>query len=85
MDTLPMSLVLRLVTPSLHTLVRIASVLRLTVQRVAQPSFNTYFNLADRPDGLALLSATNGIFQTGGVIGTLTLFVIEPLDGKSSD
>lgn len=39
----------------------------------AQPTFITYFELDTRPDALSLLSATNGIFQTGGVLGTLTL------------
>ena len=40
---------------------------------LAQPSFLEYFALLTRPGGTALLSATNGIFQTGGVLGTLTL------------
>ncbi|KAK5173252.1 uncharacterized protein LTR77_001933 [Saxophila tyrrhenica] len=40
---------------------------------LAQPTFTSYFELDTRPDGTALLSATNGIFQTGGVIGTLSL------------
>ncbi|KAK3050522.1 hypothetical protein LTR09_008161 [Extremus antarcticus] len=40
---------------------------------LAQPTFTTYFALDTRADGLALLSATNGIFQTGGVLGTLSL------------
>ena len=40
----------------------------------AQPTFIAYFELATRPDGTALLSTTNGVFQTGGVIGTLTLY-----------
>lgn len=39
----------------------------------AQPTFITSFDLDTRPDATALLSATNGIFQTGGVLGTLTL------------
>jgi hypothetical protein len=39
----------------------------------AQPTFITYFELDTRSDALALLSATNGVFQTGGVLGTLTL------------
>jgi MFS family permease len=40
---------------------------------LAQPTFITYFELDTRSDATALLSATNGIFQTGGVLGTLTL------------
>lgn len=40
---------------------------------LAQPTFITYFDLDTRSDATALLSATNGIFQTGGVLGTLTL------------
>ncbi|RVX73875.1 hypothetical protein B0A52_02765 [Exophiala mesophila] len=40
---------------------------------LAQPTFITYFDLDTRPDATALLSATNGIFQTGGVLGTLSL------------
>lgn len=46
--------------------------LRLT-PRAGQPSFLEYFQLTTRPDGTQLLAATNGIFQTGAVIGTLTL------------
>lgn len=38
-----------------------------------QPTFIEYFQLATRSNGTDLLSATNGLFQTGGVIGTLTL------------
>jgi len=38
-----------------------------------QPSFITYFELDTRPNGTDLLSAMNGVFQTGGVIGTLIL------------
>lgn len=38
-----------------------------------QPSFLEYFELTTRPNGTQLLAATNGIFQTGGVLGTLTL------------
>jgi hypothetical protein len=40
---------------------------------LAQPTFIEYFDFAARSDATAILSATNGIFQTGGVIGTLTL------------
>ena len=41
-------------------------------ENAAQPTFLAYDNLATRP---AVLAAINGIFQTGGVIGTLTLLV----------
>jgi MFS family permease len=40
---------------------------------LAQPTFIEYFGFATRPNATAILSATNGVFQTGGVIGTLTL------------
>ena len=42
---------------------------------LAQPSFLLYMNVVPGVDqgALAKLSATNGIFQTGGVLGTLTL------------
>ncbi|KAK4569539.1 hypothetical protein LTR86_003302 [Recurvomyces mirabilis] len=40
---------------------------------LGQPSFITYMKLDTRPDGTDLLSTTNGLFQTGGVIGTLML------------
>lgn len=43
---------------------------------LAQPTFIEYFALATRPNATALLSATNGIFQTGGVLGTLSLCVL---------
>ena len=45
------------------------------MKTIAQPTFVAYFELDTRPNALALLSATNGIFQTGGVLGTLTLLV----------
>lgn len=40
---------------------------------VGQPSFIEYFDLATRKGGTDLISSTNGVFQTGGVIGTLSL------------
>ncbi|KAK4494564.1 hypothetical protein PRZ48_013920 [Zasmidium cellare] len=40
---------------------------------LGQPTFIAYFNLATRPNGTQLIAATNGLFQAGGVIGTLTL------------
>lgn len=38
-----------------------------------QPSFIAYFELDTRPDGTDLIATTNGLFQAGGVIGTLCL------------
>ena len=38
-----------------------------------QPSFIAYFELDTRPNGTDLTAAMNGIFQAGGVIGTLSL------------
>jgi len=38
-----------------------------------QPSFIEYFDLATRSNGTDLISTMNGLFQTGGVIGTLML------------
>jgi MFS family permease len=49
---------------------KIATILTLVA---AQPTFITYFDLDTRADATALISATNGIFQTGGFLGTLTL------------
>ncbi|GIZ41863.1 hypothetical protein CKM354_000515200 [Cercospora kikuchii] len=40
---------------------------------LGQPTFIAYFQLATRPNGTQLIAATNGLFQAGGVIGTLTL------------
>lgn len=42
---------------------------------LAQPTFIEYMNLDPKtnPAATDLLSATNGVFQTGGVLGTLTL------------
>lgn len=48
------------------------SVLKRTNVDVAQPTFLDYYKLADRP---AVYASTNGVFQTGGVIGTLTLLI----------
>jgi MFS family permease len=38
-----------------------------------QPSFIEYFELDTRPNGTDLISTMNGLFQAGGVIGTLLL------------
>lgn len=40
---------------------------------LAQPTFTEYFAPPSASEWTSLLSATNGIFQTGGVIGTLSL------------
>lgn len=40
---------------------------------LGQPSFIAYFALDTRANGTDLISTTNGLFQTGGVIGTLIL------------
>jgi len=39
---------------------------------LAQPSFNTYFDLAG-PSGTNLIATMNGVFQAGGFIGVITL------------
>ena len=39
-----------------------------------QPSFLDYYQLLTRPNGTQLLASTNGVFQTGGVVGTLCLY-----------
>lgn len=38
-----------------------------------QPTFIEYFELATRKNGTDLLSSMNGLFQAGGVIGTILL------------
>ncbi|KIX01162.1 uncharacterized protein Z518_08887 [Rhinocladiella mackenziei CBS 650.93] len=40
---------------------------------LGQPSFIEYFALATRSNGTDLLSTMNGLFQTGGTLGTLML------------
>ncbi|OAP58544.1 hypothetical protein AYL99_07634 [Fonsecaea erecta] len=40
---------------------------------LGQPSFIAYFDLATRSNGTDLISTMNGLFQTGGTIGTLML------------
>jgi MFS family permease len=40
---------------------------------LGQPSFIKYFELDTRANGTDLISTMNGLFQTGGVIGTLML------------
>lgn len=41
--------------------------------RPGQPSFIAYFELDTKPNGTDLIATTNGLFQAGGVIGTLCL------------
>ncbi|KAK6367386.1 hypothetical protein LTS17_010312 [Exophiala oligosperma] len=40
---------------------------------LGQPSFIEYFDLATRSNGTDLISTMNGLFQTGGTLGTLML------------
>lgn len=47
-----------------------------------QPSFIAYFDLDTRSNATDLISTTNGIFQTGGVIGTLLLPIISDKYGR---
>jgi len=64
---------------SSHSQVDIAASCKITVTGSptdscpGQPTFIAYFELATRSNGTGLLSATNGLFQAGGVLGTLTL------------
>lgn len=47
-----------------------------------QPSFIEYFDLATRSNGTDLISTMNGLFQTGGVIGTLLLPTVADRYGR---
>ena len=49
---------------------------------IGQPSFIEYFDLATRKNGTDLISTTNGLFQAGGVIGTLLLPIISDKYGR---
>ncbi|KAF2013703.1 MFS transporter [Aaosphaeria arxii CBS 175.79] len=49
---------------------------------LGQPSFITYFALDTRPNGTDLIATTNGLFQAGGVIGTLLLPVVADKYGR---
>ncbi|RVX66729.1 hypothetical protein B0A52_08922 [Exophiala mesophila] len=40
---------------------------------LAQPSFNTYFELDTRPNGTQLIATMNGLYQAGGFLGVLTI------------
>jgi MFS family permease len=50
--------------------------------RPGQPSFNAYFELATRPNGTDLISTMNGLFQTGGFLGTLCLPLVADKWGR---
>ena len=47
---------------------------------LGQPSFIEYFKLNTRPDATDLISSTNGLFQTGGFLGTLFRRILETED-----
>lgn len=49
---------------------------------LGQPSFVEYFDLATRSDGTQLISTMNGVFQAGGVIGSLLLSGISDRWGR---
>jgi len=50
--------------------------------RLGQPTFIAYFDLATRSNGTDLISTMNGLFQAGGVIGTLLLPTIADKWGR---
>jgi hypothetical protein len=47
-----------------------------------QSSFLSYFDLNERSDSSALKGSLNGVFQAGGVIGTLLLPLIADRYGR---
>ncbi|EXJ70207.1 uncharacterized protein A1O5_06275 [Cladophialophora psammophila CBS 110553] len=49
---------------------------------LGQPSFINYFDLATRSNASALIGSLNGVFQAGGVIGTLLLPMIADRYGR---
>ncbi|OQU95567.1 hypothetical protein CLAIMM_01752 [Cladophialophora immunda] len=49
---------------------------------LGQPSFTEYFDLATRSNGTDLISTMNGLFQAGGVIGTLLLPTVADKYGR---
>jgi MFS family permease len=49
-----------------------------------QPSFISYFGLATRSNASALIGSLNGVFQAGGVIGTLLLPLIADIYGRKA-
>ncbi|KAI1618273.1 MFS transporter [Exophiala viscosa] len=49
---------------------------------LGQPSFIAYFDLDTRADGTDLISTMNGLFQTGGVIGSLLLPTVADKYGR---
>jgi sugar phosphate permease len=59
---------------------KIIFLLKLTM--LGQPTFSEYFQLATRSNGTDLLSSINGLFQAGGVIGTLLLPTVSDKWGR---
>ncbi|RFU25689.1 hypothetical protein B7463_g10648, partial [Scytalidium lignicola] len=53
-----------------------------TASVIRQPSFIEYLHLDTRSDGTDLISTMNGLFQTGGVIGTLLLPTVADRYGR---
>ncbi|KAF2710650.1 MFS transporter [Pleomassaria siparia CBS 279.74] len=49
---------------------------------IGQPSFIEYFKLGTRSNGTDLISTMNGLFQAGGVIGTLLLPLVADKFGR---
>jgi hypothetical protein len=47
-----------------------------------QPSFIKYFELDTRPNGTNLIASMNGVFEAGGVIGTLMLPIVADSWGR---
>lgn len=54
----------------------------LPLTKIGQPSFIAYFDLDTRSNGTDLISTMNGLFQTGGVIGTLLLPTVADKYGR---
>lgn len=52
------------------------------IRCAGQPSFIRYMKLDTRPDGTDLESTMNGLFQAGGVIGTLMLPMVADKLGR---
>ena len=49
---------------------------------LGQPSFIEYFELDTRSNGTDLIATTNGLFQAGGVVGTLLLPIVSDRWGR---
>jgi MFS family permease len=58
-----------------------ASVISITL---GQPSFLEYFALDTRPDAADLEATMNGLYQAGGVIGTLSLPIVADKYGRKA-